>query len=168
MTAPTLLEAWSAAFGEALPAGYLCRAVLRDRWMRIHSLPESKRYPETKAERDEILRRHNAAACCALGDEADCMLFIVQFGDSRDWADYRVSRSRYTREFLLLSRLDPEYVQTYEGGQDGPIQFFGTRQRWRAGAFDKLILMCAEATAGPYLFANTDAHSKLGLSSYLD
>ncbi|UCV04679.1 hypothetical protein [Dechloromonas denitrificans] len=36
------------------------------------------------------------------------------------------------------------------------MQLFATRQRWYTGAFDELILMCADGTAGPYLFANID------------
>lgn len=156
MTVQTIAEAWHSSFGPALPAGYLCRTTLPDRWMRIHSLPESKRYPDTEAERDEVLRRQNAAACYALCEGAECILFITQYGESRHWPDYYVEGSRYTREFLALNRFSPEYVQSYDEGQDGPMQFFATRQHWHTGAFDELILMCANGTAGPYLFANID------------
>lgn len=156
MSAPTIAEIWHSAFGAAPPVGYLCRTTLPDRWMRIHSLPESKRYPETKVERDEVLRRQNAAACYALGEGSECILFITQYGESRHWPDYYVEGSRYAAEFLALDRFAPEYVQSYERGQDGPLQFFASRQRWNTGAFDELILMCADGTAGPYLFANID------------
>jgi hypothetical protein len=159
MTAQTISEAWHSSFGPALPAGYLCRTTLPDRWMRIHSLPESKRYPDTEAERDEVLRRQNAAACYALGEGSECILFITQYGESRHWPDYYVEGSRYTAEFLALNRFAPEYVQSYDKGQDGPLQFFATRQRWHACAFDALILMCADGTAGPYMFANIDRRS---------
>ena len=127
--------------------------------MRIHSLPESKRYPNTEAERDEVLRRQNAAACYALGEGSECILFITEYGESQHWPDYYVEGSRYTAEFVVLNRFAPEYVQSYDKGQDGPLQFFATRQRWHAGAFDALILMCADGTAGPYLFANIEKGS---------
>lgn len=154
MTAQTISEAWHSSFGPALPVGYLCRATLPDRWIRIHSLPESKRYPDTKAERDEVLRRHNAAASYTLGEDSECILFIKQYGESQHWPDYYVEDSRYAAEFLALNRFALQHMQSYDEGQDGPLQVFATRQRWHTGAFDELILMCADGTAGPYMFAN--------------
>lgn len=127
--------------------------------MRIHSLPESKRYPETEVERGEVLRRQNAAACYTLGEGSECIIFCVQYGESQHWPDYYVEGSRYAAEFLTLDRFAPEHVQSFDRGEDGPMQFFATRRRWHAGAFDELILMCASGTAGPYLFANTDKGS---------
>jgi hypothetical protein len=159
MATSTIAETWHSSFGAALPAGYLCRTTLPDRWMRIHSLPESKRYSETEGERDEVLRRQNAVASYALGEDSECILFITQYGESQHWPEYYVEGSRYAAEFLALDRFRPEHVQSYARGQDGPVQFFATRQRWHTGAFDELILMCADGAAGPYLFANMDKGS---------
>jgi hypothetical protein len=50
---------WNMHFPACPPIGYLLRGTYADRWFRIHTLPESKRYPETAAEYAEILRRHN-------------------------------------------------------------------------------------------------------------
>lgn len=61
-TSTTLSKAWRARFGEVLPAGFLCREALSDRWLRIHSLPESKRYPADPSEMAELLSRHNRVA----------------------------------------------------------------------------------------------------------
>ncbi|MBX9899298.1 MAG: hypothetical protein K2Y28_00815 [Burkholderiaceae bacterium] len=159
MTLQTIAEAWHSSFGPAMPVGYLCRTTLPDRWMRIHSLPGSKRYPDSEAERDEVLRRQNDVACYVLGEGSECILFITQYGESRYWPDYYLERSRYTAEFLELNRFAPEYVQSYDKGLNGPLQIFATHQRWHAGAFDSLILMCADGTGGPYLFANIDRRS---------
>ncbi|MES2950943.1 MAG: hypothetical protein V4858_20605 [Pseudomonadota bacterium] len=159
MSQPSISAAWQASFGKALPAGYLCRATLPERWMRIHSLPESKRYPESEDERREILRRHGAAALYALGEDSECVLFITLHGESRNWSDYLGEGTRYSPEFLMLDRLAPEHVQSLDKGDDGVLQFFATRQRWRTGAFDELILMCADGIAGPYLFASTEGGS---------
>lgn len=41
------------------PVGHLYRSYLPDRWVRLHSLPGSKRYPDTKAEYATVLYRHN-------------------------------------------------------------------------------------------------------------
>ncbi len=42
-----------------LPAAHDLKWKLADRWLRIHTLPDSKRYPETEAEYLEVLHRHN-------------------------------------------------------------------------------------------------------------
>lgn len=156
MLEPTFAEMWQSSFGVALPAGYLCRNALPDRWMRIHSLPGSTRYPETEAERKEVLYRQNVAACYALGDDVECILFITLYGESKHWPDYYVEGSRYATEFLMLDKFSPQHVQSYELVEDGPLQFFAIRLRWRSGAFDELISMCADGVAGPYLFANIE------------
>jgi hypothetical protein len=53
------LTYWQQLYPETLPINYLFKERLRTRWARIHSLPEAKRYAETKAESDAILQRQN-------------------------------------------------------------------------------------------------------------
>nr|WP_212763479.1 hypothetical protein [Gordonia araii] len=53
-----LSHAWERRFPDFPPIGYRIRG--GDRWVRFHSLPGSKRYPESEAEYAELLRRHHA------------------------------------------------------------------------------------------------------------
>ena len=56
-------EAWfRARFGATAPTGYCLRADHHERWLRLHSLPDSKRYAEDDEERAEVRRRAWAAA----------------------------------------------------------------------------------------------------------
>lgn len=61
---PTLTElaafgaAWDAHWPDVAPVGYELRYRAPETWVRFHSLPESKRYPGDRSERDEVLRRH--------------------------------------------------------------------------------------------------------------
>jgi hypothetical protein len=61
---PTLIDeissAWDVRWAETPPIAFLLRDLHADRWVRFHSLPESKRYAETDEERAEILSRHHA------------------------------------------------------------------------------------------------------------
>jgi hypothetical protein len=50
---------WKLHYPESLPINYVFKQRFSDRWARIHSLPDSKRYPETKAERAILLQRQN-------------------------------------------------------------------------------------------------------------
>jgi hypothetical protein len=48
---------WRAHFGEFAPIGHVLRLHRAADWLRLHSLPESKRYAQTSQEMNEILRR---------------------------------------------------------------------------------------------------------------
>lgn len=157
MSIQTSGEIWRSFFGTAPPVGYLCRVGLHDRWLRIHSLPGSKRYPDSKGELREVLNRHNSVARYLLGEGADCILFSVRFGDGERWSDHtQPADSRYAREFLWLDKRAQEHVGSFET-EDGLCQMFASRQHWKSGDFDRLILMSARGIAGPCLFASTVA-----------
>lgn len=137
----------------------MCRKDMAARWIRIHSLPDSKRYPDTDAERNEILRRHNTVATEVLGESAACILFTTQFGESRQWEFYEKEAGRYKDGFNLITPLNPAYVMTVSDDDDGPIQIFAARCYWHTGTFNNLILACADDLTGHILFANTEKGS---------
>ena len=53
-----LTRRWSDRWSDCRPIGHEVRGCARDRWVRFHSLPESKRYADTVDEYAEIMRRH--------------------------------------------------------------------------------------------------------------
>lgn len=140
---------WQYAFGSALPAGFLCRNELQDRWLRIHSLPGSKRYAETGAERSEILARHNLIADYTLGGNSDCALFFTQFGSNKSWS---------SSEGGALGERIPEHIMSFHEGEE-QFEFFALNITWRSGAFDELLLAVAQERVGPILFANIENRS---------
>ena len=50
---------WKQRFGSLLPISHDFKWTHHDRWMRIHSLPDSKRYPDTDSEYQQISSRQN-------------------------------------------------------------------------------------------------------------
>jgi hypothetical protein len=54
-----LSEVWQRYLGDAQPVAHLLRDRFADRWVRFHSLPESKRHAETEVEMAVVLERHN-------------------------------------------------------------------------------------------------------------
>ena len=53
---------WTSEVSEFAPVGHVLRRHMHDKWTRFHSLPESKRYAESDAEHQEVLKRHLAVA----------------------------------------------------------------------------------------------------------
>lgn len=50
-------QSWQQSWGRAVPIGPSLRDAYTERWVRFHSLPESKRYAESAEERAELMRR---------------------------------------------------------------------------------------------------------------
>ena len=53
-----LKEIWAEKWPEP-PIAHNFKVTFSDKWVRLHALPESKRYPDNEAEYKEILSRHN-------------------------------------------------------------------------------------------------------------
>jgi hypothetical protein len=73
MTPDELSEHWRECYGIDPRAHHLRRAC-PDRWLRIHGLPDAKRYPETPEEYSVVLHRHNHAFSTLLAPGAPAML----------------------------------------------------------------------------------------------
>ncbi len=54
-----MLSVWQQWFSDCEPIAHHLRDAFPNRWVRFHSLPGSKRYPEGEAEYATILARHN-------------------------------------------------------------------------------------------------------------
>lgn len=68
---------WQSTYPEALPINYELKTVYLDRWFRIHSLPESKRYAESESEYQIILDRQNTLINDLVGNNTK---IIISFG----------------------------------------------------------------------------------------
>jgi hypothetical protein len=137
-------QSWKRLFGSALPAGFLARNAIPERWLRIHSLPKSKRYAQSEKEQEELIARHNAVASYTLGESSACALFIARFGESQQWSE---------AEDLPLNGEQPVHVMAGTD-PDEPVQFFAIPVVWHEGAFNDLIVASSEDQTGPLLFAN--------------
>ncbi len=146
-------QAWRDCFGDVLPAAFLCRGPLRERWLRIHSLPDARRYAGDRSEAAEMLLRQNAVAEDLLGDGALCLLIFARW----NWNDAaRWPRDEPMRRALAGRR--PELMLRADADGD-PFAFFAVPVTWRRGRFDDLILACANDQTGPMLFANVQRRS---------
>ena len=71
-------EVWRSFYGERVPIAYLLREAQTPHWLRVHSLPESRRYPRDEEEMGEVLRRQGIVAGELLAG-APCLLFFPDF-----------------------------------------------------------------------------------------
>lgn len=128
-------EIWRVHFGDLPAVSHLMRAALSQRWLRIHSLPESKRYAQTPAEYDELLRRHNAVAAEIVGTReailfahgrSSASAFAAGFSEF-DWA----ARSRVHEAVSIKVRTSDD--------EEDDVLVRGCAIRWSPGAWDDML-----------------------------
>ncbi len=82
LEAEKIQNLWKDNFGDCPPVSYLFKHQLTDRWFRIHSLPESKRYAENDSETAILLERQNILLLDVIGNDSDCFLISGNYSDS--------------------------------------------------------------------------------------
>lgn len=126
---------WNTRFADSPPVGFMLRQTYPERWLRIHSLPGSKRYAETEAEYAEMSRRHNTVAGDVLSEGASCYLIHsswVEPGDSlTGWA------------FNLE-------------GEEQALRCDVRETTWRRNYHDKLLREVADFRNANVIFASRD------------
>ncbi len=149
MQSSHIAKLWRTSFtSESPPTAFQCRYTLHNRWLRIHSLPSSKRYAESELEKAEILRRHNEVATHVLGDASPCVLFITCFHPSLDQETLALLPAS-----LELS-LVPELQSIDENEDDSTIHIYAAELQWHRDSLDSLISAVADEEIEQIFFAN--------------
>ena len=79
MNVDALNTYWIDKLGRADPLAHELRERFADRWVRFHTLPASKRYPDTEAETAEILKRHNTLLSELFAPGAEIFLLTTHY-----------------------------------------------------------------------------------------
>lgn len=132
------------------PLGHILRAEFPDRWLRIHSLPGSKRYADTPVEYSTLLTRQNAVASAVLGIDAKCLLFVGRLEGDPQWQSARQNLAGLKETtFALFQSVSDE---------DEPAQmamnFWCAPVRWHPERFDDLIRAIADDEEDYIVFAS--------------
>lgn len=146
-----MIDSWTKAFGANLPVGYLLRESLPDRWLRIHSLPQSKRYAETTEEYAVLLARQNEVATTLLGVGSVCTWVVARYIAKKEEVDWSAESAE-----LGLKVKGCESWGRPHYDEDVYYAFGSAECEWRPGAFDDLIRLVADDAAGQVLcFSHT-------------
>ncbi len=78
-------------FKNAFPVACIMKHRLSYLWMRVHSLPESKRYPETQEEKNMVLERYASFGTALLGDQGACYIVRSRMNEENLDPKYRGS-----------------------------------------------------------------------------
>ena len=138
-----LQSTWHRWYPETPPVGFLLRDAFPERWLRIHSLPESKRYPDSGFQYAEIQRRHSAVADRLLG--ADACAFLVSHACSGRYSrDVGVLAGFPPVELPQLWALDASWHDEEHGAFAEPACISGSRVTWDRVRFARFIAAVAD------------------------
>ena len=111
------------------------RRHLQSRWLRIHSLPDSKRYADNENEFSELLRRHNHVATEILGS-SELLLVAHTWGDIDDFRSVFATLNWARRSSLVKAH--PTVVQNVDDPEER-IVIACTQLSWTPAAWDDFI-----------------------------
>ena len=137
-----MLTNWQRSFPGCEPIQYEVRHALPDRWVRFHSLPESKRYPDDEDEFATLLARHNTVLASLTHAGETLALLTTGYSETAE----------PTRSGLLLA-LDPQALpwrsvamHEHTDDFDEPTFFhiFASKHCWLPGGFDPIVRLVAD------------------------
>jgi hypothetical protein len=147
---PAVSANWIATFGDVPPLGYALRVALAHRWLRIHSLPDAKRYATNELEYQALLARHNEVASEVLGESSSCQLFL-RFRDG-------ASADTLKRQYGTLSLTeDPELRYADPEDPETSFGFLQSQVEWYPGAYDQLLRDVADEHTPSAVFFSTSS-----------
>ncbi|MDH6217283.1 DUF3885 domain-containing protein [Streptomyces pseudovenezuelae] len=144
---------WRARHPSVPPFAHTFRTTYPDVWVRFHSLPGSKRYPESEDEYAIVLHRYNTVL-----DElfAGREVYVV----TADWSTTPTGPGRYP----LRQRLHPDGVRWWiESEEDDPdsefhihSRFYAALRPWQHGCADALLRAVADDTLAEVFVTDTE------------
>ncbi len=125
---------WEDRFGVVLPLGHAVRAAFADRWFRIHSLADSKRYAEDDEERSALLKRQHVLAREVLGEHSACFIVVPRY------EMIALGSKRTVKEFLELEFVCVRQVQE----NDREMSFLVAESLAAPASMEKPLLAIAD------------------------
>jgi hypothetical protein len=150
-----MLSQWHHQFPDCEPVAHWLRAAFPDRWVRFHSLPGSKRYPEDESEYATVLHRHNRILCQLVGSEPKVVLLTTSYSNSREWAGLEPELILLVPDAVLW-RTIPMHELEGEIDQSNFWHVSASIQEWHPGLFDPIVRLVADDVLADVMIVDPD------------
>lgn len=138
-----MLSNWDRCFPNCPPIGDRLRLAFPARWVRLHSLPGSKRYPENESEYAEVLARHNSIIGELTAPDHDVVLVTTEYSESPSPGSNATPWRTIPMHEVEDEFADPNYRH-----------LFASIRVWRPGELDPLVrLIAADSVANVLIVA---------------
>ncbi len=129
------------------------KTVYGSRWVRFHSLPESKRYPEDEAEYAILLDRYNTVLD-ELFAGGEVYVVTTDWGDPSDPTDGSPHRAALHPEGTLWTTLDD--TDDPDPAFHTRWYFYADRRPWQHGCLNPLLRAVADDTLPGIFVTDTE------------
>ncbi|MFF3324557.1 hypothetical protein [Streptomyces sp. NPDC002889] len=154
LTPELLAGLWQERRPSGPPLAHTFRGMYADRWVRFHSLPDSKRYPESDAEYAIVLDRYNTILDKLF---AGTDVFVV----TTDWSNTPTGPAGCPTP---RQTLHPEGIRWWtESEEDDPdpdlhhhTRLYADRRPWERGCVDELLRAVADEELFDVFFTDTE------------
>ncbi|MFI6865296.1 hypothetical protein [Nocardia sp. NPDC050406] len=130
-----LSELWQRQWPRCAPLAPQLKLAYPERWVRFHSLPASKRYPEGADEYAVVLDRYNTILDELFSGQD---IYVVTCA----WSNLPEPDTQGTHHWMSIcddpTEPDPEFTSY--------THLFATRTAWRRGTLDELLRAVADDT----------------------
>lgn len=143
MTTEEIKNYWASTYPNVAPIGYLLRTQLYERWFRIHSLPQSQRYPNGEEDWGILLSRQNAIFDALLGEGADMIMITGNYRYARGNVSLEEHSAIKHFDFAPFGEvaLDLLMPGQYEEGDVYITRF--VQLQWGAHKYDEILMAIA-------------------------
>jgi hypothetical protein len=114
MTDSEFIDYWNKEYPESYPIGNELKWVYEDKWFRIHSLPNSKRYADTEDEYKIILDRQNNLIEDLIGEGTEIAISFGLYTDVITNNNYKELTNFGEFRKVLTINLHKERPEEYE------------------------------------------------------
>jgi hypothetical protein len=144
-----MLADWQLRFPNCEPVAHQLRVVFAARWVRFHSLPESKRYPEDESEYATVLGRHNGVLSELVGPERRVILLTTGYSDGPDVVPPSPNQRALDPGARLWRSVPmPDF--------DGYWHIFASEWEWHPGLFDRIVRLVADDAVREVMVVDPD------------
>lgn len=151
----SMLRDWDQQFPGCEPVAPFVREALPNRWVRFHSLPESKRYPEVEAEYATLLHRHHRILEELAGPRREVVLLTTGYSDSpepvRGYPELEALDPR-AKPWRSVAMHDPEEALTFPNYW----HVYSSSWQWRTGVLDSIVRLVADHVIANVMIVDID------------
>lgn len=146
---------WQSTYPDTKPISYFFRRDYPDRWFRIHSLPESKRYAEDEIEWDTLLTRQNQIVTDLLENQSNILLVTGEYnwGTPEDNHIVNVEEVFKPYTFNRLDNIDLYKIKPDEYDKGQVYRPAIAETIWTTNKHDKLLIEIANYKVSAFIIS---------------
>eukprot|EP01029_Cantina_marsupialis_P025320 TRINITY_DN6691_c0_g3_i2.p1 TRINITY_DN6691_c0_g3~~TRINITY_DN6691_c0_g3_i2.p1 ORF type:complete len:194 (-),score=6.83 TRINITY_DN6691_c0_g3_i2:304-885(-) len=142
MTEIEFIDYWSKEYPESFPIGHELKWVYEDRWFRIHSLPNSKRYADTEDEYKIILDRQNNLIEDLIGTGVEIAISFGLYTDDITNNNYKELTDYGEFRKVLTIHLHKERPEEYE--DETYFDIYTKIESWKKNDHNEILRAIAD------------------------